>query len=133
MFVALLLFLKVPSPATPVLAGFKQSDWTGSVLIDGVSLMVLFGIEFGDVTYPWPSATVISLIVAGAVAVAIFIVNECKVAANPIIPLRLFSSLRMSVPYSGFASNSYAFIGLAYYLLLYSQSVLGANALSSGL
>ena len=35
--------------------------------------------------------------------------------------------------YSVFACNSYVFIGLAYYLPLYSQSVLGADALTSGL
>ena len=132
-FVVLLLFLKVPSPETPVLAGLKQIDWTGSILIVGAASMILLGMEFGGVTYPWSSATVISLIVASAVAVAIFFVNEWKVAANPIIPLRLFSSLRRAAPYSVFACNSYVFIGLAYYLPLYSQSVLGANALSSGL
>ena len=132
-FVVLLVFLKVPSPDTPVLAGLKAIDWTGTILIIGASLMVLLGIEFGDVTYPWSSATVISLIAAGAVTVVVFFVNEWKVAANPIIPLRLFSGLRMAAPYSVFATNSYVFIGLAYYLPLYSQSVLGANALSSGL
>ena len=133
MFVVLLFFLKVPSPGTPVLAGLKAIDWIGSILIIGGALMVLLGLESGDVTYPWSSATVISLILAGAVAVVIFFVNEWKIAANPIIPLRLFSSLRMAAPYSVFACNSYVFIGLAYYLPLYSQSVLGANALSSGL
>ena len=132
-FVVLLLFLKVQSPGTPVLAGLKQIDWIGSILIVGASSMVLLGMEFGGVTYPWSSATVISPIEAGAVAVAIFFVNEWKVAANPIIPLRLFSSLRMAAPYGDFAYNSYVFVGLAYYLPLYSQSVLGTNALSSGL
>ena len=132
-FLVLLFFLKVPSPDTPVLAGLKAIDWTGSFLIVGGALMVLYGLTSGDVTHPWSSATVVCLIVAGSVAVAIFFVNEWKVAANPIIPLRLFSSLRVAVPYGVFACNSYVFIGLAYYLPLFSQSVLGANALSSGL
>ena len=95
--------------------------------------MVLLALEFGDVTYPWSSATVISLIVAGAVTVVVFFMNEWKIATNPLIPLRLFSGLRMAAPYGVFACNSYVFIGLAYYLPLYSQSVLGANSLSSGL
>ena len=132
-FVVLLLFLKVPTPGTPVSAGLKAIDWTGSILIVGGTLMVLLGMEFGDVTYPWSSVKVISLIVAGAVAVAIFFVNEWKVAANPIIPLKLLSSFRLAALYSVFACNSYVFIGLAYYLPLYSQSVLGADSLSSGL
>lgn len=132
-FLVLLFFLKVPSPSTPILAGLKVIDWTGSLLIVGGALMVLFGLTSGGVTYHWSSATVICLVVAGAVAVAIFFVNEWKVAANPIVPLRLFSSIRMAAPYGVFACNSYVFIGLAYYLPLFSQCVLGANALSSGL
>ena len=132
-FVVLLFFLKAPSPGTPVLAGLKAIDWAGSTLIVGGALMVLLGMDFGDVTHPWSSATVVSLIVAGAVAIFLFFVNEWKLAANPIIPLRLFSSLRTAAPYGVFACNSYVFIGLAYYLPLYSQSVLGANALTSGL
>lgn len=132
-FVVLLFFLKVPTPNTPVLAGLKAIDWTGSLFIVGGTFMILLGLEFGDVTHPWSSATVICLIVFGAVAVGIFIVNEWKVARNPIIPLRLFSTRSTVAAYSVFACNSYVFIGLAYYLPLYFQSVLGADALTSGL
>lgn len=95
--------------------------------------MILLGVDFGDVTYPWSSATVICLIIFGAVAVGTFVVNEWKFAANPIIPLRLFSPASTSAAYIVFTCNFYVFIGLAYYLPLYSQSVLGANALDAGL
>jgi hypothetical protein len=132
-FVVLLFFLKVPTPNTPVLAGLKAIDWTGSLFILGGALMILLGLDFGDVTYPWSSTTVICLIVFGVVSVGIFIVNEWKFATNPIVPLRLFSSTSTAAAYSVFACNSYVFIGLAYYLPLYSQSVLGADAQTSGL
>lgn len=132
-FVVLLFFLKVPNPHTPVLAGLKAIDWTGSLFIVGGALMILLGLEFGDVTYPWSSTTVICLIIFGAVSVGVFILNEWKVARNPIIPLRLFSNKSTVAAYSVFACNSYVFIGLAYYLPLYSQSVLGADPLTSGL
>ena len=89
-FLVLLFFLKVPTPNTPVLKGLKAIDWTGSLLVIGSALMVLLGLDFGNVTYHWSSATVVCLIVFGAVIVGVFIVNEWKVAANPIIPLRLF-------------------------------------------
>ena len=132
-FVILVFFMRVPTPNTPVLAGLRAIDWSGSLLIVSGALMALLGLDFGDITHPWSSATVICLIVFGAVTIGIFIVNEWKIAKNPVIPLHLFSTTSTAAAFCLFACNSYVFIGLAYYLPLYSQSVLGANALTSGL
>jgi hypothetical protein len=90
--VVLFFFLKVPVVNTPVMAGLKAIDWTGNLLIVGSALMVLLGLEFGDITYPWSSAAVLSLIVIGSAVFGLFILNEWKVAVNPVIPLRLFSN-----------------------------------------
>ncbi|TQN66889.1 Efflux pump dotC [Colletotrichum shisoi] len=132
-FAVLFFFLDLPSPSTSVLAGLKAVDWTGSALCMGGSLMVLLALDFGDITHPWSSATVICLMVFGAVVIGIFLVNEWKFAANPVLPLRLLSSWPKAAAYSVFAFNSYVFIGIAYYLPLYSQAVLGVDALTSGL
>ncbi|KAF7539543.1 hypothetical protein G7054_g2116 [Neopestalotiopsis clavispora] len=132
-FVVLLFFLRVPSPNTSMVAGLKAIDWTGSAFCVGGALMVLLGLDFGDETYPWSSAAVICLIVFGIVAISIFLFNEWKFAANPIIPLRLLSSWPKVAAYGVFSLNAYVLIGFTYYLPLYSQSVLGADALASGL
>ncbi|KAJ5487747.1 hypothetical protein N7530_002047 [Penicillium desertorum] len=132
-FLVLLFFLRVQSPRTPIAAGLKVIDWTGSVLIVGGALMVLLALEFGDVVYSWSSATVICLLIFGAAVMALFVVNEWKIAKNPIIPLWLFASPSKVAPYVVFACNSYVFIGQAYYLPLYAQSALAATALMSGL
>lgn len=131
-FVVLLLFLRVPTPHTPVLAGLKAIDWTGSVLIVGATLMILLGLEFGDVTFPWSSATVVCLLAFGTVVVGVFILNEWKLAVNPVIPLQLFVNRSSVAAYIVFSCNFYVLIGLSYYLPLYSQSVLGADPLTSG-
>ncbi|KAJ5926169.1 hypothetical protein N7516_007942 [Penicillium verrucosum] len=132
-FLILLFFLRVQSPRTPIAAGLKVIDWTGSVLIVGGALMVLLALEFGDVVYSWSSTTVLCLLIFGAAVMALFVVNEWKIAKNPIVPLWLFSSPTNAAPYIVFACNSYVFIGQAFYLPLYAQSVLGATALMSGL
>ncbi|TDZ49550.1 Efflux pump dotC [Colletotrichum trifolii] len=132
-FVVLFFFLDLPSPNTSVVAGLKAIDWTGSALCIGGSLMILLALDFGDVTYAWSSATVICLIVFGVVVIGIFLMNEWKFTDNPILPLRLLSTWSNAAAYGVFAFNSYVFIGITYYLPLYSQSVLGANALTSGL
>ncbi|PWY93130.1 putative MFS transporter [Aspergillus sclerotioniger CBS 115572] len=132
-FTVLLICLKVPNPKTPIAAGLKVIHWTGSLLIIGGALMILLALDFSDVVYSWSSATVICLLVFGTVVMGLFIVNEWKLATNPIIPFWLFASPSRAAPYVVFACNSYVFIGLAYYLPLYAQSVLGATALTSGL
>lgn len=131
-FPVLLLFLRLPSPNTPILVGLKAIDWSGSVIIVGGTLMILLGLDFGNVAFPWSSVTVICLIVFGAVTIGVFLVNEWKFAANPIMPLRLFSNRSTVAACFVWACNFYVLIGLSYYLPLYSQSVLGANALVSG-
>jgi hypothetical protein len=94
--------------------------------------MILLGLDFGGVTHPWSSATTVSLIVSGAVVVGIFLLVEWKLAANPIVPLRLFSTASTTAAFTVFACNFFVFTGLAYYLPLYSQSVLAADPLISG-
>lgn len=132
-FVVQLVFLKIPAPNTPVLAGLKAVDWTGSLLIVGSALMILLGVEFGGITFPWSSAAVICLITFGTVVLGIFLLNEWKLATNPVVPLRLFSNVSTVAAYLVYVCNFSVLIGLSYYLPLYSQSVLGANALDSGL
>ena len=95
--------------------------------------MIPLGLQFGGVVDPRSSSTVVSLIVSGAAVVGVFIVNEWKVAKNPLVPLRLFSARSTVAAYTVFAVNSYVFVGLTYYLPFYFQSVLSADALTSGL
>ncbi|KAK3989377.1 major facilitator superfamily domain-containing protein [Cladorrhinum sp. PSN332] len=131
-WLVLAFYLDVPNPKTPVWTGLKAVDWTGSILIIGGTLMILLGLDFGDVMFPWESATVINLLVFGSLVLGLFLLNESKFALNPLIPLRLLTSRSTVAAYGVFAFNSYVFIGIAYYLPLYSQSVYGVDALMSG-
>ncbi|PIG84754.1 MFS drug transporter [Aspergillus arachidicola] len=103
-FVILVLFLKIEAEKTPLLAGLKSIDWIGIVLIMGGTLMFLFGLEYGGISYPWDSATVICLIVFGVVTWAI----------------------------AWWLNGNFVFISGAYYLPLYFQTVLLANPIMSG-
>ncbi|KAL2851174.1 major facilitator superfamily-domain-containing protein [Aspergillus pseudoustus] len=132
-FLVLAFCMKVQNPRTSISTGLKLVDWTGSLLIVGGSLMALLAIDFGGVVYSWSSATVTCLLVFGTAVLALFVLNEWKLAKNPIIPVRLFGSPTKAAPYVVFACNSYVFIGQAYYLPLYAQSVLAASALTAGL
>ncbi|OJJ75245.1 hypothetical protein ASPBRDRAFT_119781 [Aspergillus brasiliensis CBS 101740] len=132
-FTVLLLYLHVPNPRTPLTTGLQAIDWPGILLILSSAVMILLALDLGDAVYPWSSATIICLIIFGILTMSLFAVNEYKLARNPLIPFHLFSSPTKAAPYIVFACNNYVFIGLAYYLPLYAQSVLAASALSSGL
>jgi Arabinose efflux permease len=89
--VILFFFLHIESPKTPFLAGLRNIDWAGTLLIIGGTLMFLFGLEFGGVNYPWASAAVICLIIFGVLTWALAGLCEWKIAKYPVIPLRLFN------------------------------------------
>lgn len=112
--------------------GLKAVDWAGSLTIVGGTLMLLLGLEFGGVTYPWGSAKVICLIVFGIVTACLFALNEWKLARYPVMPLRIFKH-RSNIASLGVCfCHGYVFIAGTYYLPLYFQAVLGSTPLLSG-
>jgi hypothetical protein len=130
--VLLFIFLHLDNPKTPVWDGLKAVDWAGSLTIVGGTLMLLLGLEFGGVTYPWGSAKVICLIVFGIIIGGLFILNEWKFARYPVIPLTLFKSRSNVAAFSVCFCHGLVFIAGTYYLPLYFQAVLGATPLLSG-
>jgi len=130
--IVLSLFLHLDNPRTPVWDGLKAVDWIGTITITAGTLMFLLGLEFGGVTHPWSSATVICLIVFGLFIIGLFVINEWKFAKYPITPIRLFSK-RSNVAAIGVCFfHGLVFMSASYYLPLYFQSVLGATPLLSG-
>ncbi|KAF5001583.1 hypothetical protein FGRMN_889 [Fusarium graminum] len=131
-FVILFFFLKLHNPQTPVKEGLLALDWPGSILIIGGTIMWLLGLEFGGVSFPWDSATVICLIVFGLFTVALFVIYEWKVAQFPVLPIRLFSARNSIASYGVGFTHAFVFISGSYWLPLYYQGVLGASSLLSG-
>ncbi|KAG4417652.1 hypothetical protein IFR04_009222 [Cadophora malorum] len=130
--VLLFFFLHLHNPRTPVWEGLKAVDWAGSLTIVGGTLMLLLGLEFGGVTYPWGSVTVICLIVFGVLVGGLFVLNEWKFARYPVMPLRIFKH-RSNIASLGVCFfHGAVFIAGTYYAPLYFQAVLGATPLLSG-
>lgn len=95
--------------------------------------MLLIGLYLGGVYEPWHSSTVICLLLFGSIAAGLFVANEWKVAAYPVIPPRLFKTWSSSASYLVCFCHAYAFMGVAYYLPLYCQAVLLASPLEAGI
>ncbi|KAJ6092093.1 MFS multidrug transporter-like protein [Penicillium canescens] len=131
-FTIILIMLKLETPKTPLIAGIKAIDWTGSLTLVGGTLMLLLGLQFGDTVHPWNSATVTCLVIFGAITLAIFLVVERYFARNPIVPIHLYTN---ASNFAVFVVNLFHGIILTcntYFLPLYCQSVLGAEPLLSG-
>ncbi|KAL7797952.1 MFS general substrate transporter [Trichoderma afarasin] len=128
----LIFVLKLHNPRTPVKQGLAAIDWVGNVLIIGGTLMLLFGLEFGGVQFPWDSAAVICLIVFGFVTIALFGIYENRVAKFPVMPTRLFRGRTSIAAYGLSIMHAMTFISGSYWLPLYFQAVLGATSLLSG-
>lgn len=130
---AVIIFvLKLHNPRTPLVQGLRAIDWIGSLLIVGGTLMLLLGLEFGGNTHPWASATVICLIVFGAVTIGLFAVYEGRIAKYPLMPPSLFQHRSSIAAYCVSFMHAFTFMGGSYWLPLYFQSVLAANSLLSG-
>ena len=130
-FLAFLFFLKVHNPRTNIIVGLKAIDWLGSVTVIGATLMLLLGLQFGRITYPWDSATVICLIVFGLVAFGVFFLIEWKLARYPVIPLRIFKQKSALAALGVASTHGFAFVSVAYFLPYYFQVALGASPITS--
>ena len=107
-------------------------DYLGTVvLVLAAGCLVLFT-SLGGTTYPWGSARIIGLGVAGAVFTAIFALVERR-AAEPVLPLHLFSDRTFTVAnFVGFIVG-FAMFGSITYLPFFFQIVRGESPTISGL
>ncbi|KUI60247.1 hypothetical protein VP1G_07462 [Cytospora mali] len=118
----------------PILGGtFTQRvTWRWCFYINRGTLMLLLGLNFGGVTFPWDSAAVICLIIFGFLVMISFFFIEWKLPKYPIVPLRIFKQASNIAALVLCFSQGLCMIGGSYYLPLYFQAVLGAHPLLSG-
>lgn len=69
-----------------------QIDYVGSLLTITSSILLLLGLNWGGVTYPWASAAVLVPLLLGAAVFALFLVWESRYARLPIIPVHIFKN-----------------------------------------
>ncbi|KAK4550326.1 hypothetical protein LTR36_003293 [Oleoguttula mirabilis] len=131
-FLILFFFLDLETPRTPIMDGLKAIDWIGSITVVGATLMILFGLQYGGVTDPWGSATVICLLVFGIITFGLFAWWETKYAIYPVMPMRLFNKWTNVATLGVVFTHGFVFISGSYYLPLYFQAIRGATPILSG-
>ncbi|KAI4612255.1 hypothetical protein J4E83_007807 [Alternaria metachromatica] len=131
--VLIVLFLDIKHEHTSFIDGIKAVDWFGMFTFLGFTLMILLGLDFGGVLFPWDSAKVIALLVVGGVMIFAFIYSEAKVAKYPLIPMTVFRRGTNIAAFLVVFFHGFVFIAGEYYMPLYFQAVLEASPLQSGL
>lgn len=97
------------------------------------TIVLLLGLQFGGVTFPWSSSVVICLLVVGASLFFIFFWTQAKVSPFPIIPFRIFSNRSTLCALAVTFFDAFVFNSMAYFLPFYFQTVLNSSPIRSGI
>lgn len=106
-------------------------DWAGAAVLVAATTSLLLALSWGGVRYPWTSPAVLGLL-AGSVLAWVLFVARLRTAREPLIPLAVLADpvVRTATLAACFAMGT--FIGLAIYVPIFFQGVLGMSASQSG-
>lgn len=107
-------------------------DYLGTALLAGSATALVLLTSLGGISFAWSSGPVYALGVIGALLLVAFVFVEQR-AAEPVLPLRLFSNRTFwSSSAIGFVVG-FAMFGAIVFLPLFLQDVRGVSATMSGL
>ena len=106
-------------------------DYAGSVLLTTGCSLVILGLLEGGVEWAWRSPTSVAVFGLGLLLLAAFVAVERR-AAEPVLPLWLFSRRVLTGGNLASLALGALLIGLTSYVPTYVQGVLGTGALVAG-
>ncbi len=106
-------------------------DYLGTGLLAAAATSFTLLTSLGGTTYPWGSAPIIAMGVAGAALGVAFVLVERR-ATEPVLPLHLFANRAFSVTSVVGFIIGFAMFGAITYLPFYFQNVKGASPTMSG-
>ncbi|WP_199547160.1 MDR family MFS transporter [Streptomyces sp. N35] len=106
-------------------------DYLGIALVAAGASALILATSWGGNEYAWSSGIIIGLFVGGALALAAFAVVETR-AAEPMLPMRLFSNPVFTVCSVLSFIVGFAMLGAMTFLPIYLQYVDGDSATVSG-
>ncbi|MFF7558825.1 MFS transporter [Streptomyces pseudovenezuelae] len=119
--------LKLPKPRVR-----PRLDLPGALLLAAASTCLVLLTSWGGTEYAWDSRTIVGLGAGAVASTVLFLVAE-HLAAEPLIPLRLFRDSVFNVTGLVGLVIGVALFGAASYLPTFLQMVDGASATESGL
>ncbi|MEW2518220.1 MDR family MFS transporter [Actinacidiphila alni] len=115
----------------PVRRTAHRIDYLGMAVIAAAATCLVLMTSLGGVTWPWGSAGIIGLAIAGAVLIAVFVVIERR-AQEPVLPPRLFRNRTFLLCSIISFIIGFAMFGAMTYLPTFLQVVHGFSPTLSG-
>ena len=112
--------------------GQRHFDLAGAVSVTAGLVVLVYAIVRTEVN-GWASATTLVTLGVGLALLAVFLVIEARLAAAPLMPLRIFSSLPLSAANLVVFALGASVFAMWYFVTLYLQNVLGYSPIEAGL
>ena len=117
----------------PVVRRPVQIDYLGATLIvAGVSILLVW-VSLAGNQFDWVSVQTALMLLAGVLVIAAAILVEARVAADPVIPLRLFRDRTTALATAASVLVGLSMFGSTVYLSQYFQSARGMSPTEAGL
>jgi EmrB/QacA subfamily drug resistance transporter len=110
----------------------RAIDYWGALLLAVFLTAVTLVSDFGGMTFPWSSPTIVTLIAITVSCLLGFVMVE-RTANEPVIPLRLFENRTFALSSGIGLIVGFALFGSVTYLPVFLQVVRGVSPTSSGL
>ncbi|PIA14079.1 hypothetical protein COEREDRAFT_66166 [Coemansia reversa NRRL 1564] len=129
----IVIFLRLPRPHDSFWEKLRRIDFAGMIIMIGGMVMVLLALSFGGKDHPWSSPLVLCLLIFGIVVIAIFVLVEWKIPAEPIVPLRLFKNRNVGLALTQQIFMGATLFGPTYYIPIYFSVVKNSSSIVAGL
>src|SRR6516164_3413419 len=106
-------------------------DWPGTILVVAGLVAFVYGLSEAD-TAGWGAPTTITLLVAGVILLAAFVLVERRVA-HPLLPLRIVLNRFRGGAYLAIGLSAIGIFGIFLFLTYYLQLTLAYSPVRSGL
>lgn len=125
------LTVKIPKKASEKSA-MKRVDYLGSLTLTSALVLFLLGVNTGGNILPWSHPLVLISLPLSVLSLTIFVYVEEKVAAEPIIPIRLLLDRTVAAACLSYWFTFMAFYGINFFVPVYLQ-LLGNSPTEAGL
>lgn len=122
--------LKVPQGS--IRSKLGKIDWVGSLIFVAAATLLIAGMTFGGVQFPWASAGTLAPLIIGVFGLGVFGAYERLFAKNSILPFEIFNRTTV-IGYLTTFLHGVVSIAVFYYLPVWFQAVLGAGPVDSGI
>ena len=129
---AVVLVLVAVALDVPARRGEARVDYLGAALLAGALTCLLLFTTWGGQEYAWDSAEIVGLAIGAVALFGAWVVQQRR-AAEPILPLRLFSSPVFTIVSAALFCATLSLFAVIVFMPVFFQVVTGASATASGL